>query len=481
MMPRTREPHPRTSRLTVLAALAAVALGAWIFYAAAHRASRGGEHSPLFTARRYDPFGAAALYELLKMRGVAVRFLQSPRPAPGDHGTLIQVVATPEEQSAPAERQLDAGSLQDWMEAGNTVLQFASAPTLLTSRLLPRPGLVAEQSTWQRLQRRMQSGQRTPDDLIWQEVTASWRVEPGELFPGAPADLAPLLLHEPGSLPAEPDAVWRPLADWNGQVVAGERAVGDGRLIVVASPTPALNLALAESGNLEFILGVIGGGPVLIDEWSHGLGRGDTMVGLLRHLGLLPVVAQILLVAGLYVWTTRGHPRQDPGSPPRRRSSAEQVLTLGHLYSQVLGADEIRRRIVQEARRRLAGALRCSPADLEVRLARLPSKAAAEAAGLLRMETAAPPRSTDDCHCCGYSLAGNTSGVCPECGTPVQTQRSTPAPDAPRRRHEFSRREQSQAEAEARRLVALADQLARELMRERNERARPLRHSAAAG
>ncbi len=24
------------------------------------------------------------------------------------------------------------------------------------------------------------------------------------------------------------------------------------------------------------------------------------------------------------------------------------------------------------------------------------------------------------CRCCNYNLTGNTSGVCPECGTPVQ-------------------------------------------------------------
>ena len=28
-------------------------------------------------------------------------------------------------------------------------------------------------------------------------------------------------------------------------------------------------------------------------------------------------------------------------------------------------------------------------------------------------------RSPLDCQHCGYSLAGNVSGVCPECGTPV--------------------------------------------------------------
>lgn len=32
------------------------------------------------------------------------------------------------------------------------------------------------------------------------------------------------------------------------------------------------------------------------------------------------------------------------------------------------------------------------------------------------------------CTACGYLLVGNTSGCCPECGTPVQAQESEPGP-----------------------------------------------------
>lgn len=38
--------------------------------------------------------------------------------------------------------------------------------------------------------------------------------------------------------------------------------------------------------------------------------------------------------------------------------------------------------------------------------------------------------STSECMMCGYSLRGNTSRVCPECGTPIEEERRPPSPEA---------------------------------------------------
>ena len=110
---------------------------------------------------------------------------------------------------------------------------------------------------------------------------------------------------------------WRPIA-WletdEGPVVAGEDRVGEGKLVIVGSTTPALNHSLGNVGNLEFLLTEIGNGPVIFDEWSHGIGRQATVMGFLRDVGLIPVLIQLAFVLLLYVRSTSGL-RRDADTP----------------------------------------------------------------------------------------------------------------------------------------------------------------------
>jgi hypothetical protein len=225
--------------------------------------------------------------------------------------------------------------------------------------------------TWLDLEWAQSTG-TAPDELLWPLGFAEWtraglrRIQRWVDAPG------PLVLHEPRALSAPDDmASWQALACVGGRPVAAEVRHGQGRLVVVGAPTPALNGGLPEGGNLEFLLALAGDGPVILDDWSHGIGHEGTIVGLIRKFGLVPLIGQMLFVLALYVWSTRGHHRAERHEPRRRRSTAEQVATLGYLYARTLSRSETVRRVRREVVGRLSDALGAAPEAVEARTRKL--------------------------------------------------------------------------------------------------------------
>jgi hypothetical protein len=164
---------------------------------------------------------------------------------------------------------------------------------------------------------------------------------------------------------------------------------------------------------------MIGPGPVIFDEWSHGLGHSGTVVRFLREAGLMPVVFQIVLVLLLYSWSTRGHDRHDAPTAPRRRSVAEQVQTLGHLYAGTLPIDTVHAQVCDAVQRRLCAELRCTPTDLSNRLSQLKPELQKTALEIRAALMAAEHSGYPKCANCDYDLTSNRSDKCPECGTSI--------------------------------------------------------------
>ena len=503
-------------RLSILACIACLIAGLWAFYGSAHRQSRGGQQAPLFSVRRYDPYGTAALLDLLRLRAPHVRTLQRSRPGRADSGTLIQVLPVPREHTPFARPRLDPQKLKAWIARGNTVIQCTAARTeLMEACGVPRPSSSApptatpappakktpgvpippappparqeparQVQNWGPIQEHMIKG-KPPSDLPGEPVLATW-IAPGPQGPGDPAPVTqPIRLHAPMALSDEPSALWEPLAAAPGiGAVVGRQRVGTGRLIVIASPTPLLNGELDEGGNLDMILAFVGSDPVLIDEWSHGIGHGGTVIGLIRTLGLTPVLLQIAFVAVLYTWSTRGHRRFDMPSPPARRSVAEQVVTLGHLYGQALGPVEMNRRVVDLVRNRIASVLRCGPSQIEQTLGApgpRPRISPGTVADLRALLAAADALATEApgpfCPQCGHNLRGTDRATCPECGAGIEAAmlraiRATIhlGPGKPEGRDSggHSGGHSGGAEREAARLITASHELVRELKRERS-------------
>src|SRR5690242_13272830 len=103
------------------ASLALLLAIAWFYESAAFN-SRVGDDAPLYSARRHDAYGSAALVDLLKERGIPVRTLERPSLEPEDHGILIQVL--PMDGSGSTRYRVPARQLADWISQGNTVIQF---------------------------------------------------------------------------------------------------------------------------------------------------------------------------------------------------------------------------------------------------------------------------------------------------------------------------------------------------------------------
>lgn len=276
-------------------------------------------------------------------------------------------------------------------------------------------------------------------------------------------------LRAPMVLAPAADPRWRTLAGTRQGAYAGQMRVGRGRLIVIGAPTPILNNSLLENDNLEIVLSLIGKGPVIIDEWSHGIGHGGTIMDMLRRIGLLPVLLQLVFVIALYTWSTRGHRPQEIDVPPRLRSSVEQIETLGHLYSQSLKAEAAHTLVTQAVLKRMAGALRCRPTDVEKRAAQLPPVLAAKAQEISDALRQTERQTVPLCKQCGYDLTGNTSGACPECRTPIpmRTRQRIAGEPLPQPGKKRSETKHHRYDVQLSRILTLSSEFVREATRAR--------------
>jgi len=357
-------------RLVILLCVVGIAAGLYAFHGLAYRASRGGEGVPAYSARRHDPYGTAALLDLLAERRIDADCLEGPRLPRGAHGVLIQVLPLSEPAlnmvrgGGPQAFRIPVDHLREWIAEGNTVIQFSREHTpLMASFGLTALGALSLQSVASDIQEHEERG-RPPDEMPGELVSADWTARAGELANLRRRHGARLMLRAARRFDLGRPG-WHALALDRGQPVAAELRHGKGRFIVVGAPTPVLNGGIEQGDNLEFVLGLVGTGPVLFDEWSHGIGHAGTILGLIQRFGLLGVLFQIVFVVGLYTWSTRGD-RADVGlGTVRRRASSEQIQVLGYLYERVLSRRETAARVRHEVHRRLAAGLGGSPADVE--------------------------------------------------------------------------------------------------------------------
>jgi hypothetical protein len=230
---------------------------------------------------------------------------------------------------------------------------------------------------------------------------------------------SPMVLAEPNGPSIRPIAR---LPNRGDNAVAVLMPVGRGKLIVIGAPTPVLNGFIGQRGNLDVILSLIGDGPVIFDEWSHGIGHDVTVIGFIHDVGLLPLLVQLVFIVLLYVWSTSGHRRNDPPPSVRQRSSIEQIQTLGYLYSRSFDCDTTFKQVHMEVRRRLSEAMRCQPAELTARSASLDPELRRRFNELMEQISRNQPEHRVPCPQCQYELFSLTSDRCPECGTPISPE-----------------------------------------------------------
>lgn len=367
----------------------------WLLSRTAWKAAQGSSAMPLMSAYRYDPYGDAALYEYLLKSKHAVSLLTRPVLSPHMSGVLINLWSPHSRgilQNYSTSTHYNPDLLH-WVAAGNTLVDMVQGSTGLGRHFhlamtwhkrvgrhtagkhesggAFQPGRTAD-SGWRRWYDILRRGQSPKRLTRWLD-DAAW----GDHSPAAmslPLWHRTLWLLDPAVfvLP-KTHAPWHTLARSKAGPVAIMRPYGRGRIVMIGSVWPALNGGISQGGNLDFLMHIIGSQPVILDQWSRGVGHNPSVLVLLRRVGGLPACVELLLVLAVWSWSLRGYPRPI-GLGPRRmaRSTAEQIAALGRLYQESLTPQELAHRVAAECTRRFAEALKCRPDGLAERINRQP-------------------------------------------------------------------------------------------------------------
>jgi uncharacterized protein DUF4350 len=196
-----------------------------------------------------------------------------------------------------------------------------------------------------------------------------------------------------------------PIVSADGLPVAVVREVGEGRVVLLADPSPLQNRLLDEADNAAFALALAGDGPLVFLEEPHGYGEATGLAALPGRfkwaLILLCLAALLLIVAR---WPRLGppDPEDEPLFPPRRAYVDALAATLAKTRDRGAAVESVR----SAARDRLARrAALGRDADAEA------WHAAARAAGLSDEEARALQDVTDhDGIAAGRALAHLSGG-----------------------------------------------------------------------
>ena len=272
-----------------------------------------GTGSSRATADR-GPDGLAALAGVLQRMGHRLEPLRLglhvlSRKDPG----LLFIVSPPGLLAWPALTEADGTRLVEWVARGGTVILAQDRPSPLLLEVgvdidplgLPRsvegtrPAVAARPGSW------------TLHSPLSIEGRATLDVDPG----------------------------FSPLYAVHGEVVAAERALGAGRIVVLADPSVLGNSALGRGGNLEFVAAVAhaalgASGVVYFDDLHAGGGDAHGVVAYARRAGggpaLLLLAALVLL--GLWRLGAREASAVRPRPNPPMLGGAEHVRALAGLY-----------------------------------------------------------------------------------------------------------------------------------------------------
>lgn len=153
-----------------------------------------------------------------------------------------------------------------------------------------------------------------------------------------------------------------PPGSGSGEIVAATRHYGEGRVTVLADPWPITNVGIAEPGNAEFLAALIeeGEGPVLFDEFRHGLRDDQSLPTYLRDKGLGLAIYQMLLVFALVCWASAARSgRIRAARPASGVESREFLSALAHIY----GKAKLQGHAIEWFERRLVATLRVIMGD----------------------------------------------------------------------------------------------------------------------
>jgi hypothetical protein len=323
-------------RALALAALAAVFLIA--AYMMANYSLITGSGLPLYSSRRYDPFGTSAFRELLVRRGYKVDSLERPLPLTrGTNNVLVMILPVGVEMRGNRFERL-----MDWVESGNRILILSRYPPAEFYRLFAYQDTAVGEAA-KRIGTRREKLQARGDYAKALDVRMNTtRFLAADLADGEELTLA---LAEPGEFLSRGTLRQDILAELNGSAVAALHHRGEGEVVWIADPTPATNSGLVERDNAAILLFLTRGEKVYFDEYSLGLGDEGTLMDWVKRAGLVPFVLQAVLALFLLARSGETDFGDMPAEPTDQGEATEkQIAILANLYEKTLGDKELAER-----------------------------------------------------------------------------------------------------------------------------------------
>ncbi|MEO7794926.1 MAG: DUF4350 domain-containing protein [Thermoanaerobaculia bacterium] len=307
----------RRSR-TGAAALAALALLLMVGLTELYRLRfSSGDLYPYASSFRADPLGAKVLYESVRdLPGVVVERHQRPlADLAADRDTVVFLLGL-----RPADVELTPSPLLRAAEAlagrgARVVLVFAPLTGEVSPEPLERrasadepdaarqpPGETRRRSpVWQLTTRRLALAARA-EGVTEPAPATTARLELGLADLGLPGEL---LLHTDLTFASESlDDRARVIYRRSGEPVVIERTLGSGSVAVVADGFLFANEGLSRDRQTAFLAWALGEGRrVVFDEGHLGVEESSGVMVLARRYRLLPFLAVLAVLAGLFVWS----------------------------------------------------------------------------------------------------------------------------------------------------------------------------------
>ena len=322
-----------------------------VFVAVALYSERAGQAVVTQTAPsslNNRPQGAKALYRLYSTLPYSVRRLADPWTTLTPQDGLL-IVIEPFEAGRPATLP-EVSALAKWTRNGGTVLYVVQEPARPLDAKDPLAGDIA-----------IIEGQDAPHTVAPAVVSPLTR------------QVGTITVSSKVRLKSAPVSPWQTLFSDRYGVIAAQKPLGKGRVLVAADPLLVSNQGVRQEDNVVFLANIVqsalgrNGRGLVFDEYHHGVGFEAGASGQENWISALPLPIKravwpvaLLLLLIVYNGNQRfGAARALPLASPR--ASVEYVQSLARWYRRAEAADIVAETLYNDLLRHVARLLELPP------------------------------------------------------------------------------------------------------------------------